>query len=107
MKTYLAKWPDGTISILQAKNMIDLFWDLDMEGNPLTAKIYKLPKRFQLTTTIKDGEIEIDEIFPRTGYFKDLKEIFFPLNIVGDAHLQILDAGIRATQSKLFEGLMS
>jgi hypothetical protein len=106
MKTYLAKWPDGTISILQANTMIDLFWDLDMEANPLSAKLYELPKRFQLTTTIKDGEIEIDEIFPRTNY-KDLKEIFFPLNIVGDAHLQILDTGIRATQSKLFEGLMS
>ena len=95
MKTYLAKWPDGTISILQANTMIDLFWDLDMEANPLSAKLYELPKRFQLTTTIKDGEIEIDEIFPRTNY-KDLKEIFFPATIADDAHNQIIDAGIRA-----------
>jgi len=94
MKTYLAKWPDGTISVLQAKNMIDLFWDLDMEANPLSAKLYELPKRFQLTTSIKDGEIETDEIFVRTKY-KDLKEISFPSTIVNDAHNQIINAGIR------------
>jgi hypothetical protein len=95
MKTYLAKWPDGTISILQANTMIDLFWNLDMEANPLSAKLYELPKRFQLTTIIKDGEIETDEIFVRTKY-KDLKEILLPSTIVDDAHNQIIKAGIRA-----------
>jgi hypothetical protein len=84
MKTYLAKWPDGTISILQANAMVELFWALDAESHPLEAQLFELPKRFHIATTINDGEIEVDEM-----YFEDrcnLKEIFFPVSIIEDAY---------------------
>jgi len=84
MKTYLAKWPNGTISILQATNMIDLFWDLDAEANPLEAKIFELPKRFHLATCIVNNEIQVDEMYCEDEY--NLKEVFFKPNIISAAY---------------------
>jgi len=55
MKTYLAKWPNGDISIVTVKNQTQLFWTLDYEGDPTCAKIYEIPTRsfFQLSTSVK------------------------------------------------------
>jgi len=86
MKTYLAKWPDGTISVLQAKNMIDLFWNLDAESNPEEAQLFELPKRFHLATCLIKNKIEV--------YCEDecnLKEVFFPETIINDAYANSLD----------------
>jgi len=84
MKTYLAKWPDGTISVLQAKNMIDLFWDLDAEANPLEAKVFELPKRFHLATCIVNNEIQVDEMYCEDEC--NLKEVIFKANIISAAY---------------------
>lgn len=54
MSTYLAEWPDGTISVLSAENIVDLFWRLDVEGNPFAAKVCKLPSRFHIGTVINN-----------------------------------------------------
>jgi len=65
--TYIAKWPDKSITVLNAENEIDLFWWLDHEDNPLSAEVYILPKKFVLTTKVYNNEIEFFEIF------KDMK----------------------------------
>lgn len=38
-KLYIAEWPDGTITILSAKNKKELFWKLDEESDPYSTKI--------------------------------------------------------------------
>lgn len=58
MKTYIAKWPNGTISILTAEDKTDLFWKLDSEADPVEAKIFEVP-------TDEEGNIHIT-----TGLFK-------------------------------------
>ena len=39
MKTYIAQWEDGSISIVSAEDKTDLFWKLDSEADPTGAKI--------------------------------------------------------------------
>ena len=39
MKTYIAQWEDGSISIISAEDKTDLFWKLDTESDPTRAKI--------------------------------------------------------------------
>ena len=51
-KTYLAKWENGTISILTASNNLELFDKLDVEGDPNGLLIYRLPEDFHLGTDI-------------------------------------------------------
>jgi len=84
MKTYLAKWPDGTISVLQAKTLVDLFWDLDAEADPAEAQLFELPKRFHLATCIVNNEIHVDEMYCEDEC--NLKEVFFPDTIINDAY---------------------
>ena len=50
MRTYLATWPNGTFSIVEAPDIKCLFWTLDEEGDPYSAEVSKLPRRFTLTT---------------------------------------------------------
>ena len=52
-KTYLAKWENGTISILTASNNLELFDKLDVEGDPNGLLIYRLPEDFHLGTDIE------------------------------------------------------
>lgn len=40
MNLYFAEWPDGTISVVHAKNSVDAFWLLDQEGNPYAATVW-------------------------------------------------------------------
>jgi hypothetical protein len=86
MKTYLAKWPNGTISILQAKTLVDLFWDLDAEADPAEAKVFELPKRFHLATCIVNNEIQVDEMHCEICDSYNIKEVFFPDTIIKDAY---------------------
>ena len=86
MKTYLAKWPDGTISVLQAKTLVDLFWDLDAEADPAEAKVFELPKRFHIATCIVNNEIQVDEMCCEICDSYNLKEVLFPDTIIKDAY---------------------
>jgi len=45
MKTYLAHWDDGSISIVTAKHERELFLILDTESSPDNAKIYEIPTK--------------------------------------------------------------
>ena len=42
MQTIVAKWPDNTISILRIPQTADVFWELDQEGDPHAAEVYRL-----------------------------------------------------------------
>ena len=41
MDTYIAKWPDGSVSILNAINKVHLFDKLDREGNPYGCQLFE------------------------------------------------------------------
>ena len=43
MATYLCKWPDGTGKVVVCRNREELFWALDFESDPYSAK-YKVLK---------------------------------------------------------------
>ena len=60
MKAYIAKWPNGTISILKANSIYDLFWRLDEEGDPCSAKVYLLNSDFHIQTTVVNNSIIVD-----------------------------------------------
>lgn len=60
MKNYLAKWPDGTVTILTAKNVIHLFDLLDLETDPFAAEVYQLPRSYQIRTSIEEGKMTFD-----------------------------------------------
>jgi hypothetical protein len=67
MKLYIAKWPNGTVTILSAKNKKDLFFKLDEEGDPSAAEIEHinfLNDEVHITTNfvteVKNGESKPD-----------------------------------------------
>jgi len=80
MKIYIAKWPNGTVTILSAKNKRDLFFKLDEEGDPSEAEIEHV--------TFLNGEVHITTNFlkeRRDGETKVVldNEIGFPTIEVG------------------------
>jgi hypothetical protein len=66
MKTYIAQWPDGTLTIVDAENKSDLILKLDSEADPILAKIFEIPhgeRGLHITTNlleIKDGDWRIE-----------------------------------------------
>jgi hypothetical protein len=93
MNTYLAKWPDGSVSLVDAETEVDLYRCLDTEGDPECAIIQKVdgPGYLHLTFNIaKQGDeqfidadlsTECDDIklkkfrFRKTASIKYLSEI--------------------------------
>ena len=73
MRTYIAYWPNKTITVLTASDEVELFDTLDEEGDPEQAEIFILPTKFAVTTSIVDGAIEAGE----TQSEKDLKMFKF------------------------------
>ena len=60
MKLYLCKWPDDSGKLVSCKNKHELFWALDFEADPYSAK-YKLLKEdfvlnFKLETKQEGAE---------------------------------------------------
>ena len=82
MKTYIAQWPDGTITIVDAEDKTDLFWKLDVESDPIAAKIFEAPYGdggIHITThltTNKKGETTIE--FNSGEYGEELKRSKWP-----------------------------
>jgi hypothetical protein len=57
MITWIAKWPDGTISIVSANNKTEAFWILDREGSPTEAEVYQVTsKSFHIMANAKQKE---------------------------------------------------
>lgn len=75
MKLYVAKWPDGSISILNAQDKNQLALRLDIEANPDHAKITELnftDGQIHLITSVVKGSIEWD-ICPEYSNYKKKK----------------------------------
>jgi len=63
VKLYIANWPDGSISILNARDKNQLALRLDIESNPEFAKITELnfpDGQIHLTTSVSKGSIQWD-----------------------------------------------
>lgn len=60
MRTYLARWPDGTISILMADTLVELYDRLDEEGQPEFAKVFYCPRGFHISASAKMDGIFVD-----------------------------------------------
>ena len=45
---YLAKWPNGSVSLIEAENETELFSELDSQCDPLSATIFKIKKSERL-----------------------------------------------------------
>ena len=92
-KTYLAKWQNGTISILTARNNLELFDKLDVEGDPNGVLIYRLPEDFHLGTDIQkknektfiscDQQFEHDETKMKRHKFPENMTARFYADICG------------------------
>lgn len=80
MNIFVAKWPNGTISIATANNIKQLFNVLDTEGAPEEASIYKLKPdeygQFHLTTDIINDKIKIGINLDSDCKLKLCKNIF-------------------------------
>jgi hypothetical protein len=75
MKLYIANWPDGSISILNARDKTQLSLRLDIEGNPELAKISELnflDDQIHLTTSVAKDSIKWD-ICPEYSNFTKKK----------------------------------
>lgn len=81
MKIYIAKWENGSISILTAQSKNELSLKLDSEGDARGAKIFEVPPSedggFHIATSLekKDDDISINfyageysEPFKKTSY---------------------------------------
>ena len=80
MNIFIAKWPNGTVSIVSADTNRHLYDILDSEGNPEEATIYELEPdddgHFHLTTDIVKNKIKVNTYFETDGKLKLRKNIF-------------------------------
>jgi hypothetical protein len=60
MKTYIAQWPDNSLSILKADNEWDVFDRLDGEADPFAAKVYELKDDFHFGVEIQKNKLKIN-----------------------------------------------
>jgi hypothetical protein len=59
MNLYFAEWPDESVSIVHAKNSIDLFFILDEEGDPYSATIWTTKDPCAIITSRKGRALEV------------------------------------------------
>jgi hypothetical protein len=82
MKTYIAQWENGTISILTAEDKTDLFWKLDSEGDPVHAKIFEVPldeeDNFHITTNITKKKNDYVIECGSGEYGEEMKRVRWP-----------------------------
>jgi len=65
MQTYIAKWPDGSVSILNATDKTHLYMKLDAEGDPYCCELYEIKSKsedfhFSFETSKQGEEVFID-----------------------------------------------
>lgn len=69
MEVYIAKWPNGTATILTASSKKDLYFKLDEEGDPEEADVKQvefLNGEIHITANFekKDGKIALEDGSP-------------------------------------------
>ena len=89
-KLYMVKWPDGSCSVLDALDIVDLYDKLDREGDPNCANVFEIKfeeesgfhltfnvgKRLNETSTFINADVESDYYKPAK-----LKKLTFPKDI--------------------------
>jgi len=76
MGVFLCRWPDGTCSIVEAKNKTDANIELDEFGNADKADLYQL-KHFMMDLTLgRDGDFLINGFGEET--FDQIMELAYP-----------------------------
>lgn len=87
MRTFLAKWPDGSVTVLTASTSVDLYEALDAEGEPEYAEIFLLPRNFELCfVAIQKAEIGIDDDPGCNRTSPALQKWMFPEDIFGQSY---------------------
>ena len=83
MNTYIVRWPDNSISILNAECDLQLFEMLDCEGDPSSAEIHKINTDafFYITLTSSKPEEKIHFDTCEDMYGNSIKKHKFPKNI--------------------------
>ena len=56
MKVFLCKWPDGTGKVVVCRNRQELFWALDFEADPYSAKYKHLKGDIAFNFKIEPGD---------------------------------------------------
>ena len=92
---YVVTWADGTISILNAANKLELFHKIDREGSPVLVGVkiqkVKMNEDFHLTTSVllsKDfgAKISVD-LMGDDG--EELVSVKFPDNILNQYYANV------------------
>jgi hypothetical protein len=80
MKTFIAEWPNGTISILTANSVMDALERLEREGDVgELGKLYQCPTDFHIST---DLEMNGNEVKIELGDVKEIgKASFAPIDL--------------------------
>ena len=61
MKVFLCKWPDGTGKVIVCRNRQELFWALDLQGDPYCAKYKPLKGTIAFNFKIDQEDEQWDE----------------------------------------------
>ena len=81
MKTSIAKWENGTISILTAHNKNELALKLDSEADPRGAKIFEVPPSddggFHIATSLQKENDDIAISFYAGEYSEPFKKVSY------------------------------
>jgi hypothetical protein len=108
MKTYLIKWPNGTISVMTARSDFELCDKMDAEGDPTDSdvEIYELPKEFHLTTEVKvksdkEFSIECEQSFEHGD--AEMRKCKFTKNM-GVKYISKIGGGMSKKQAEFLKG---
>jgi len=85
MKNYLIKWPNETISVIEAANTDELLLILDYEGDPCDPSVFQIIGALHVTTDFEDGHLQAD-VEPDRCH---LKQICWPPYPVKVAHEKV------------------
>lgn len=98
---YIVNWPDNTISIITASNEAELFWNMNVEGDPSDPKV-KIKKvipdengNFHITSEFIRGTLKVDTHFENDC---KLKRFRFGPDFTDDAYYALRDANAAGTK---------
>lgn len=69
MKIFTVKWPNGTESIISAESYVDLWHNMDIEGDPNEAEFAELP-RIHLSQTEPNGNMSHEHELMRPKWMR-------------------------------------
>ena len=81
MKTYIAKWENGTISIVTAHSKNELLLKLDSEGDVRGAKLFEVPPSedggFHIATSLEKNDDDVAINFYAGEYSEPFKKVSY------------------------------